>query len=155
MKKKEITNYEEYEKYTLSAVEDFNKKDYEKALKKFNEMADYHKDNHKIHETLAVIHLKLDNFDEAEKEYKIMLDLMKKKNIEVYEPKPFEDVVNELADLKSLEKEYKTLSKEKSEDIKDNSMLPIQISMQYIAKGDYEKAEKFLVEHKEKYFANS
>ena len=155
MEKNEINNYEEYEQYTLNAVEDFNKKDYEKALIKFNKMAKFHSENHKVHETLIVIHLKLNNFEDAEKEYKIMLGLMKKKNIEIYEPRPFEEVVNELEDVKSLEKEYKSLSKQKNDEIKDNAKLPIQISMQYIAKGEYEKAEKFLTKHKEKYFVNS
>ena len=149
---KKIETFEEYEKYTISAAELFNKKDYEKALEQFLQMSEYNYDNFKVHETISVIYLKLNRVEEAQKEYNIAIELMKKKNIDISSPRPFAEIIEEFEDIETLEEKYEVIIASEEHKEKKNTRLPIQIGMQYMAQGEYEKAVEFLNAHKEKYF---
>jgi len=149
---KKIETFEEYEEYTISAAELFNKKEYEKSLEQFLQMSEYNFDNFKVHETISVIYLKLDRVEDAQKEYNIAIELMKKKNINVATPRPFAEIIDEFEDMETLEGKYKSITTDESSENKKDTRLPIQIGMRYMAEGEYDKAVEFLNTHKEKYF---
>ncbi|MES0489191.1 MAG: hypothetical protein ABUK01_04315 [Leptospirales bacterium] len=151
---KKIQTFEEYEKQTISAAEFFNKKEYNKALEQFLLLSEYNYDNFKVHETISVIYLKLDRVEEAQKEYDIVIELMKKQNINLSETRSFAEIINEFEDIETLQGKYEdlTANEESKETEKKSTRLPIQIGMQFMAQGEYEKAIEFLNAHKEKYF---
>nr|HPN82089.1 hypothetical protein [Spirochaetota bacterium] len=64
-----IYSYDEYKEMTFEAVEDFNNREYGKALEKFLDLAETNPENPKVHEILVLIYLKLDMLDKAQAEF--------------------------------------------------------------------------------------
>jgi len=145
-----IKNYEEYEQITYAAAELFNKGDYKNALKEFLVLAGYNNENYKVHETLSIIYLKLNDLTNAQKEYDIVHSLLRKKNKSLFEKKSFEEVISSLSDISTLEAQYQKELESKSG--KKSTALPIQISMHHIHSGNYHEAEKVLTGHKKEFF---
>ncbi len=154
-KTKEIDNFDQYRAFTFDAVEQFNRSDYEGALAKFQEMAAYNPENRKIHETLSIIYLKLERLDDAQREFNTALELANRSTAVPLKLPTFETFVASLEDIEVLEKRYfqseasetKTSAPEKAE---TSSRLPIHLGISYMARGDYQKAEKLLLDYKEK-----
>jgi tetratricopeptide (TPR) repeat protein len=148
---------DEYKELTLLAVDDYNRKDYQAALKKFSKMEKENYANSKIHELLAYIYLKLEDLKNAEKQYRIYRDMLRAENPEiVLDEVTFEDLVGSAGDIKEVEKDFKKLMK-KTKDldpIKDFEV-PSKLSVLYMSNGQYDKAEQVLVEFKEKYIHSS
>ncbi len=153
MKKKSATqDFDSYKELTLQAVDDYNRKDYEKALSKFKEMEEANYGNPKVHELLTYIHLKLDDLKNAEKQYKVYRELLRAENPDIYEERTFEELVGDAGNIKEVEKDFKKIMK-KSKDldpIKDFE-IPSKLSVLYMANGQYDKAEEILVEFRKKY----
>jgi len=145
-----IKNYEEYEQKTYAAAELFNKGDYKNALKEFLILAAYNNENYKVHETLSIIYLKLNDLTNAQKEYDIVHSLLRKKNKSLLEKKSFEEVISSLSDISTLEGQYQ--KELESNSGKKSTALPIQISMHHINRGNYHEAEKVLTRHKKEFF---
>lgn len=154
-----MKTFEEYKEFTLDAVESYNKKDYQNALSKFLKLAEKNYDNYKIHEILCTIYLKLENIEEAEKEYSIYFDLLKKQIPDLPQKKNFNELIKDLDDIDELEKKYTDIMEETALPEDDSSFSgkiqlsndAIHFSLACMANGDYERAEKIIREFIQKY----
>lgn len=152
--KVKIESFQEYENATAEGARFFNTGDYEKALGFFLGMAEYNSDNYKVYETLATIYLKLGDFDEATSQLERAYAASGKDKDEEFTMKVrnFEEVLSDLDKVEVLEKEYKESMKDSQEDSDPPSVrLPVQMSMHYMASGDYKKAEELLTRHLKSY----
>lgn len=158
MKKSLATlDYDNYKDLTLQAVDDYNRKDYQAALKKFNQMEKENYANPKIHELLAYIYLKLNDLTNAEKQYDIYREMLRAENPDiVLDEITFEELVGSAGDLKEVEKDFKKIMKKKKDldPIKDFEV-PSKLSVLYMSNGQYDKAEEVLIEFKKKYIDSS
>lgn len=146
---KRIANLDEYQEITLSAVDEFNRSDYEGALTKFLDMAAYNQGNWKIHETLSIIYLKMGRIDEAEREFQTALELANQQKKVSLKLPTFDSIVANMEKIEILEQRYYSQENGAEEAI-SGSALPIQLGISYMAKGEYQKAEKLLLDHKNK-----
>lgn len=149
---------EEYKQFTLEAVKTYNEKDYHNALEKFQRLAKENYKNYKIHEVLCLIYLKLDNLKEAEKEYSIYYNLLKKQIPDLPEIKNFQDIIKDLENIDILEKKYLDAMNETDDfsnknfmEIIQNSNDAIHLSIALMGEGEYEKAEKIIRDFSKKY----
>jgi tetratricopeptide (TPR) repeat protein len=152
-----IKNLDEYTEKTLRGAELFNENKYPEALEIFLQLADYNKKNFKVYETLAMIYLKLNDFSSAHDAYKKARELFAEQSSVKMELKTFDEAVNELESVDKLEALYDETAKKETEDNAGERnpeihKLPVMISLHYMSKGDYKKAEDLLVGHKEKFF---
>jgi len=155
---KQITSKEEYRQITLAAANDYNKKDYQKALKKFLKMADVNYDNDKLHELLAYIYLNLDQLDKAEEEFAIFRSLIRENNpgITPEELPTFEDLLARTSDTNLLEIETEQIMESKILNDPDKAISIISdLATRYMAEGKPDKAEDILTHFKEKFFHQS
>ena len=145
---KKIRNFEEYRDVTLEAVEDYNNKDYLTALEKFLALAEINPLNPKVHEVLILTYLKLGMYSDAEKEYEIYHKLLAENMPEVKIPprKTFDEIVNSAGDQLKLEKAHKSaMKKTKNFDAYSSADTVARLSILYMAKGEYRKAEEALL----------
>ena len=152
--KKEIKSFQDYETATAEGAKLFNAGDYQKALGYFLGMAEYNPDNYKVYETLATIYLKLGDFDEATLQLERAYALLGKEKGQdsVVKMRSFDEALSSLEKIETLEKEYQGTAKNSQDDLASSSVrLPIQMSMHYMASGDYKKAEELLTRHLESY----
>ena len=148
----EIKNFEEYEKATREGAELFNAGKYEEALGVFLAMVAYHPNNYKIYETLATIYLKTGDADEAARRLEQAYAILGKEKEIVIQMRDLKEVVAELDDLETLEKEYHaSIENPQKSDDPAPVRLPIQMGLHYMATGDYKKAEELLTQHLERY----
>jgi len=143
-----ITSFEQYRDITYEAVEDYNNKDYRQALGKFLDLAETNPSNPKVHEILILTYLKLDMFDKAQQEYEIYCKLVGELMPEMRIPpkKTFDDVAREAGNQLKLEKEHKKIMKKNAKfDVYHSVDTVSRLSIVYMAKGDYSKAEDILL----------
>lgn len=143
-----IENFEDYKKYSQLGAELYNKKDYPRALKVFQELAKVNYDNFKVHETLAYIHLRMNQVEEADREFRVAMDIARRENGNFEKPKTFEELATEVGDQKTLETEYTTLLKKSDEEVLGGSRTAIHLGILYMAQGQYKKAEEILSQYK-------
>ncbi len=151
-----LLDVDSYKDLTLQAVDDYNRRDYETALKKFLKMEKANYTNPKIHEILSYIYLKLGDIENAQVQYAICRDLMREEVPNLMEDRSFEDLVDEAGELKTVEKDFKKIMKKKKglDPIKDFE-IPSKLSIIYMSKGEYTKAEEILLDFKKKYIDTS
>jgi len=148
-----ITSFEQYRDTTYEAVEDYNSKDYRKALEKFLDLAETNPSNPKVHEILILTYLKLDMFDKAQQEYEVYCRLVGELMPEMRIPprKTFDEVAREAGNQLKLEKEHKKIMKKTGDfDVYKSSDTVSRLSIVYMAKGEYRKAEDILLGLKSK-----
>jgi len=153
---RKIKNFDEYSQKTQTGAELFNQKKYEDAYSVFLELSEYNTDNYKVFETLALICIKLNKIDEAEKAFKKAADLFSKKSKVELKLKSFEEVITELESIDELEIQYQEKMKNHTPDSENSNNsfhhLPVMMGMHYMAQGNYKKAENLLVKHRKKFF---
>lgn len=150
---KRIENQDQYKEMTYEAVENFNKDQFQEALQKFQTMAEANPTNAKVHEVLCFIYLKLEDIEKAEEEFKICCDLMEKQHpgLVLKKDKTFEQQVREAGDPKTLQKDYdKIITSKEKVDLFHDMETVAKLSVVYMASGKFKKAEKLLLEFKEK-----
>lgn len=153
-----IKDFNEYSEKTRIGAEYFNNKQYDNALQIFLELADYNEKNYKVYETLALIYIKLKNIDAADEAFKKALSLYSERSQVKIQLQSFEETVARLDNIEKLHAMYQDESTNYPEGAeienpeKTIHRLPIMIGMQYMAKGEFKKAEEFLITHREKYF---
>lgn len=141
----EIQSYEQYEKMAREAAALYNAKQYDKALVSFQLLAKHNYENFKLHETLANIYLKLNDYTAAEKEFRIALELAKKETAAPFEFRSFEQVVAELPKKAVLEEQYNVLLKEKdTQTLVSQTRSVIQLAILYMDEQKYDEAERVL-----------
>lgn len=148
-----IATFEEYKELTMTAVEEFNQQDYEKALRKFQEMAKANYHNPKIHEVLVYIYLKLNMIQEAEAELRVYREMLGKEipQVSMVSTRTFHDLVEDAGNQQDLEKEYKAVMETKKEiDPFDGANTASKLGIIYMSQGNYKKAEEILLAYKEK-----
>jgi len=148
-----ITSFEEYRDTTYEAVEDYNNKEYGKALEKFLSLAETNPTNPKVREVLVLVCLKLEMYDKAQEEYEIYMKLLAESMPKALIPKrkTFEEVVTEAGDQAKLEKEYKkVMKKTKNFDIRHSIDTASRLGVVLMASGEYRKAEELLLDLKTK-----
>jgi hypothetical protein len=146
-----IETIDDYEALAYSAAEDFNRKDYEKALAKFLDMKEANPGNKKLHEVLFYIFLRLDRIEEAEKERLVYLDLAREENPHLFQLRTFDNLVEEAGDLKEVKNEFDRLMKKKDIDIFEALEIFNKLNVLYLAREEYEKAGKAADQLQEKY----
>jgi DNA-binding SARP family transcriptional activator len=150
---KQIKSFEEYRDLTLKAVEDYNNKDYLAALEKFVCLAETNPSNPKVHEVLILVYLKLGRYADAENEYTVYQKLLAESMPEFKLPprKTFEEIVSSAGNQLKLEKEHKKeMKKTKNFDAYHSTDTVSRLSLVYMSKGEYHKAEEILLGVKEK-----
>ncbi len=147
-----VNSFEEYKALTHIAAEDYNGGKMEDALEKFLHLEKYNETNPKVHETLAHIYVKLNKPDQAALHYQRYMQLMLEKHPNLKKPPTFEETVAKIlsskGSLEVLEKEYEeALEEEAAESF---SIVPLQLSLVYMSKGEFSKAEQIAQEYKKK-----
>jgi outer membrane protein assembly factor BamD (BamD/ComL family) len=150
-----IKTYAQYEKLTLEAVEDFNHKRYKQAIPKFIKLAAKNQANPLVHEILTRLYLETNDLENAEREYHIYLDLVSEANpaLKAHMNRSFEDVVEDLSDVETLSDQYETLMKQDQTEDLPSTQIPIHLGIQYMAQGNYKKAEAVLEAFRERFVA--
>lgn len=143
------TKNKDYEKRVYEAVDLYNKKKFTEAKKKFHELAYINPENIKVHEVLCQIHTHEEDFPQAEKEYEIVCDLMRKKGIEIPPRRTFEEIADSLDSQEVLEERFhSSLKKSSSEALRDASHA-VQLAIHHMKEGRYGEAEKVVKKYKE------
>ncbi|MDR2734842.1 MAG: hypothetical protein LBC99_09450 [Spirochaetota bacterium] len=143
-----ITSFEQYRDITYEAVEDYNNKEYHQALGKFLDLAETNPSNPKVHEILILTYLKLEMYDKAQQEYEIYHRLVGELMPEMRIPprKTFDEVAREAGNQLKLEKEHKKVMKKNGKfDVYHSTDTVSRLSIVYMAKGEYRKAEDILL----------
>ncbi len=154
-----ISSFDDYRKISEEGSVLYNKADYKGALAKFTALAAANYNNFKVHETLSYIHLKLNDPANAEKEYRIALEIAKKENMPVPREKTFDEVVRDIkkeaGDTKKIVNDYQKVMKEavSPSEVQRHVGTAIQLGILYMAKGQYAEAEKILNNYKTRYQA--
>ena len=151
---RKIKNLKEYTEKTNLGAELYNNRKFEEALIIFLELSEYNTDNYKIYETLALIYIKLNNLEEAEKAYTKARKVFSRKHKTNFELQTFDEIVSRLETLDKLKAMYESENDEIKSGNKSHQ-LPIKVGMQYMARGDYKQAEEFLLAHRKKYSQNN
>ncbi len=148
-----IADYEQYKKTAEEAAQLYNKKDYRGALARFQLLSEYNPDNFKVHETLSYIYLYLKDVSNAEREYRIALDLARKQGqLFSGEPVTFDSLVEKAGSIQVVEQEFKQLMTQKPEKgILLNSRTAIHLGILYMSRGEYKKAEQALTAFRDKF----
>jgi tetratricopeptide (TPR) repeat protein len=152
---KKITTRDEYTEITLSAANDYNRRDYEQALDKFKKMAGVNYENDKIHEVLAYIYLNLGNIEMAEKEFAIFKKLMSSRRECMIRrvTVSFEDLLETMDNTMILEVEHEqVMESEKLQDPDEAIRVVSELACRYMSEGNNEQAELVLSRFKERWF---
>lgn len=149
-----IKRSQQYESAVDKAVEYYNNKKYKQSLLKFQELAEFNFENLKVHEMLSRNYIMLNNINKAEKEYDIYVELVKKKNI-FLKVKSFNDIIKKLDDPEKIKKKYDRLLKRKKLPTIEETGTAIELGFIYLSQKKYKKAEKMLLEFKDKFIQNN
>ena len=153
-----ITNFEEYRDITYEAVEDYNNKEYEKALEKFLALAEINPTNIKVREVLVLVYLKLKMYEKAQEEHALYMKLLAETmpDARIPERKTFTEIVESAGDQSKLEKDYKKVMKKsvKTFDIYESTETASKLGFLLMSRGDYRKAEETLLGLKAKIIEN-
>lgn len=143
---------EQYEALTYQAAENFNRKDYENALKKFLKLAENNWENPKVHEILSTIYLNLGNTEKSREEFHIYMDLLRRDNPELPAPRSFDELVADAGDISSVEAEYNRIMKKKScKDPFSSFDVPARLAVLYMSEGKFKQAEDILTRFKARF----
>ena len=149
-----IMSFNDYRDTTLEAVELYNQKEYKKSLERFLEMEKTNFKNIKIHEMLILVHIKLENLPEADRQFAILQDLLREENIVLEKPKTFEDLVQKAGSVQKAEKKFEKLMESiETDNLIENSEIPFNLSYLYLSEGNYAKAEEVILQFREKFLA--
>lgn len=141
-----IRSFEEYKDVTYEAVALYHKKKYKQALKKFLALAETNPTNLKVHEMLTYVYLQLGEFEKADEEYKIYLELLYQQYPDIQKPRTFEEIVQESGNYEEAKKSYENLLSEPMKyDIFEGMAIVSRLAIHYMAQGRYEKAEEVLL----------
>jgi tetratricopeptide (TPR) repeat protein len=152
-KTKSIKSPSDYKDVTLEAVADFNKKDFKKALDKFLEMERSNFENPKVHEILVYIYVNLRDLENAQAQYEIYIDLTKKQDPSFIIPqlKNFDELVTDAGNAEELENRYREIMEKDSDlDLHTDLDIAAKLSVIYMSRGEYKKAEDILLNFKNK-----
>jgi tetratricopeptide (TPR) repeat protein len=151
---KKITTRDEYTEITLSAANDYNRRDYEQALDKFKKMAAVNYENDKIHEVLAYIYLNLGNIEMAEKEFAIFKKLISAEESDDQSVTvSFEDLLDTMDNTMILEVEHEqVMESENLQDPDEAIRVVSELACRYMSEGNNEQAELVLSRFKERWF---
>jgi tetratricopeptide (TPR) repeat protein len=151
---KKITTRDEYTEITLSAANDYNRRDYEQALDKFKKMAGVNYENDKIHEVLAYIYLNLGNIEMAEKEFAIFKKLISAEESDDQSVTvSFEDLLDTMDNTMILEVEHEqVMESENLQDPDEAIRVVSELACRYMSEGNNEQAELVLSRFKERWF---
>ncbi len=140
-----IKTFEEYRDVTYEAVELFHKKKYKQALKKFLALEETNYTNLKVHEMLVYIYLQLGEFEKADEQYRIYLELLSEQYPEIRKPRSFEEIVEEAGDYNEAKNSYDNFLKEPEKyDVFEGMAIASRLAIHYMSQGEYEKAEEVL-----------
>lgn len=147
-----ITNYEDYEKITLDAVEKYNSENYNDALKDFLAMAKYHPNNLKVHELLCYTYSKLKESEKAQKEYSIYLKLAKEQGKSVLKLKSFDELIKDAGDINEIQEDYEQSLNAQAEDfdLSDASAVAMKYTHLLMAQERYKEAASAMEAFKNK-----
>lgn len=145
-----IKSQADYEKMVVQASADYNRKDYEKALIGFLELEKSNFKNAKVHEVLCYLYLKLGKIPEAEKQFDLYESLLSGGKSTKARLKTFEETVAEAGDLSEREKEYEKLLVKTGSD-NDLFGTAMQLSILYMSKGQFAKAEALMIDLKRRF----
>jgi tetratricopeptide (TPR) repeat protein len=115
----------------------FEQKQYENALKHYQHVANYHSNSSESWASLAMVYRMLEQYDEAEANYKRAIEL---------EPDN-EDYYYTLSEMFSANNEPEKAIEVLEEGLienPDSAILPMYLAMRYVDIGDYRQAELFL-----------
>ncbi|MEK6794522.1 MAG: hypothetical protein AABZ39_07080 [Spirochaetota bacterium] len=150
MAEKGIGSFEEYRALTLSAVNAYNARDFEKARVKFTALSAANPANITVHEILCALCLRAKDLSAAEKEYAIILRLAEEQHIPIQRPRTFNELVAEAGDESMAVASYQYAI----DDATDDPVLSVKSAMRlshiYMARGDYREAETILARMKER-----
>lgn len=147
-----LNNLSDYREVAIEAAELYNRGDNASALEKFKILANHNPGNFKVHETLSYIYLNLEDVQNAEREYRIALDIARKENDNFVEPMTFDDLIKKVGDPREVEQEFIRLMKEEpSNQVNEYTRTAIHLGILYMSRGDYKKAEQILTAFKKKY----
>ncbi|OHD58625.1 MAG: hypothetical protein A2014_04150 [Spirochaetes bacterium GWF1_49_6] len=152
-KTKKIKSQTDYKDLTIDAVSDFNKKDFQAALTKFLEMEQSNFDNPKVHEILVYIYVNLKDLENAQKQYEIYIDLTKQQDPSFNVPKlkNFSELVTDAGDAEELERRYREIMEKDSDpDFYADLDIAAKLSVIYMSRGEYKRAEEVLLKFKNK-----
>lgn len=152
-----IYSYDEYREMTFEAVEDFNRKDYNKALEKFLDLAETNPNNPKVHEILVLIYLKLDMLGKAQEEFEAYHRLLGESIPGLTLPvrKSFNQLATEAGDQVELERACEAImSGSEKLDPWQSTDTVSKLGIVYMSQGEYRKAEELLLEFKQKLLDN-
>lgn len=145
---------ETYEKRTYEAAEFFNSGEYRTALKMFLELEEANPKNRKVHEVLVFIYLKLEEFTKAQRQYDILLKLMRDDNPSFsFELKSFDEVVAEAGSFEDARSAYDEIIRQETvQDPFADSQAAVKLALHYMAQKDFSKAEDIVTEFRDRFF---
>ena len=149
-----VHTIEDYEKMVYSAAEDYNRKDYERAVIQFEELAVLNPKNKKIFEILFYIYLKLENLDKADDNRKKYLELVYEENPHLRQPKTFDDLVQEAGDFNQIKKEFdRIITHSDFLDINQALETLTNLNILYMSRQQYDEALNCAPVFKERYLS--
>jgi len=148
-----IRKFEEYRDITYEAVELYHKKKYKQALKRFLALEEANYTNLKVHEMLVYVYLQLSEFEKADQEYQIYLDLLSQQYPEISRPRTFKEVVQSAGNYDEAYKAYQLLLAEpQNYDMFEGMAIASRLAVHHMAQGEYNKAEEVLLEYQKIFY---
>lgn len=143
---------QQYETLTYQGAELYNQQDFESALDIFIKLSENNWDNPKVHEILSYIYLNLGNVEKSKEEFHIYMDLLRRENPDLIQPRSFDEIVEDAGELVKVKAEYDKIMKKKTcKDPFAQFEIPARLSVLYMSEGKYKKAEEVLVKYKERF----
>ncbi|URA11160.1 tetratricopeptide repeat protein [Thermospira aquatica] len=140
-----IKTFEEYRDITYEAVELFHKKKYKQALKKFLALEETNYTNLKVHEMLVYIYIQLGEFEKADEQYRIYLELLSEQYPDIPKRRTFEEIVESAGNYEEAQHSYENLLKEPEKyNIFEGMAIASRLAIHHMNRGEYEKAEEVL-----------
>lgn len=141
-----ISTFEEYRDITYEAVKLYHKKKYKQALKKFLALEETNYTNLKVHEMLTYVYLQLGEFEKADEQYHIYLDLLSQQYPDIKKPRTFEEIVESAGNYEEACQCYERLVNcPDSYDMFEGMAIVSRLAILSMAKGEYKKAEEVLL----------
>lgn len=153
-----IASIEEYRDITYAAVDEYNRRDFEGAVAKFERLQEANPDNAKLHELLAVLYLKLGRLEDAEREIEACRQLFAAAHPEAPFParRGFAELVEEAGDAEVLEAGFfEMMAREEAPDLVRDLDAAARLGIARMGRGEYEKAEAVLCGFRERVLAHS
>jgi len=141
-----IRTFEEYRDITYEAVELYHKKKYKQALKKFLALAETNPTNLKVHEMLTYVYLQLGEFEKADEEYRLYLELLYEQYPEVRRPRTFEEIVQDAGEYHEAKQSYEHLMAHPDQyDMFEAMAIASRLAIHHMARAEYTQAEEVLI----------